>query len=164
MRMGELWRNIRKWLKEDRGNVLYLAFLMIIAVVILRDNRIKSEELNKIIGEEKNRVEEVKQIKEQLSTNLNNFQCKENNNSQVLGETKTVSPTPSIEIGMIEIKAESGSVNIYESAATGTLVLETKTANEILFFRKKENNWYQVDLENNKVGWIQAELVNEIKS
>lgn len=159
------WQRAIKWIKEDKGWVLYSMFLLIIAVVILRDNRIKSERLNKIIESEGVRLTEITQIKEQMISTLNNFK-----NTQVLGETTIIIPTPtSVPVlsggGIIEVKAEIATANIYESPMNGTTVLGTKVANEILFYKKFENGWYEVNLiEQGKDGWIQAELVNEIKS
>lgn len=159
------WHRIKKWMTEEKGWVLYSGFLLIIAVVILRDNRIKSERLNKIIESEGARLTEINQIKDQMISALNSFK-----NTQVLGETTIVTPTPtSVPIlnngGMVEIKAETSTVNIYEFPSTGATVLSTKNAYEILFYKKLENGWYEVNLiEQGRDGWIQAEMVNEIKS
>lgn len=84
-------------------------------------------------------------------------------------ETPIPTPTPAVlgsetstYIGVLEVKPEINA-NIYENPTLDSVIINTATPSALLFYTKKEANWYEVNLaDQNKNGWVPIESVNEL--
>ena len=79
-------------------------------------------------------------------------------NEPVLGAETTIYE------GVLEVNSVLNA-NVYEKPILGSAIINTVPQGSLLFYTKKENNWYQVDLvDQNKKGWVAEESVKEIKT
>ncbi len=69
-----------------------------------------------------------------------------------------ISPSQIIRV----VKGNATNVEVHAMPNTTSLVIDSLKSDSIHFYLTKADNWYQVDLENNQSGWIEARYVSEL--
>lgn len=108
---------------------------------------------------------EISNINKQLAIVLSKIS---NNSSSKISEPSTnVTPTPDAPayLGMIRtVNDPTTTVNIYDVPSNGGNIISTVPSDDLLFYYKTAQGWYQIELEPGNLGWIQADLVIELPS
>lgn len=145
--------------------ILYISFTASVLI-----NQRKNEQK---IDNQTEKIEElskfIKNNQELTSTEITKDKINQKTVSITISPTKIITPTPTVleietgnYLGILEIKS-SANINIYDKPTINSDIINTVTPTALLFYIKKEANWYQIVLaDQNKNGWVPAELVNEI--
>lgn len=95
-------------------------------------------------------IDELKMMVKELTKKIDYLPS-----SQVLGTGTTAYA------GTVQVNS-GASGSILSDPVQGASVVAEIPSGSIMFYTKKENNWYRVETTENVSGWISAELVSEI--
>lgn len=70
--------------------------------------------------------------------------------------------TTSLLGGMVKISSPQWKkIDVYEKALASSKIINSITYDTIYFYRQKQNDWYQLDLDGGQLGWVQAQFLKE---
>ena len=102
---------------------------------------------------------EIKKLEENL-TQLQKPKSDTTGKTEVLGTTLPESndATTSSKVSDIVhlVNPSADTINIYEEPDSSSAVVTTLESNSIHFYLDKQSNWYQLDLSNHQVGWVES--------
>lgn len=76
--------------------------------------------------------------------------------------TSTVSTSSSILKGMVKISSSQWKrIDVYEKPSTSSKIINSLVYDTIYFYRQKQSDWYQIDLDSGQIGWAQSQFLKE---
>ncbi|MFA6008190.1 MAG: SH3 domain-containing protein [Candidatus Shapirobacteria bacterium] len=80
--------------------------------------------------------------------------------------TDSSSPAPTLTTsllgGMVKISSpEWKRLDVYEKPLTSSKIINSLVYDTIYFYRQKQNDWYQLDLDGGQLGWVQSQFLKE---
>ena len=91
-------------------------------------------------------------------------------NSTITDLKKTTADTPVTSIatassllkGMVKISSSQWKrIDVYEKPSTSSKIINSLVYDTIYFYRQKQSDWYQIDLDSGQIGWAQAQFLKE---
>ena len=73
-------------------------------------------------------------------------------------EQNLVIPTQIVRL----VKNNDQDITVFSSPQTSSQPVTTLSSDTIHFYLDKQNDWYQIDLENDQSGWVEARYVSEL--
>lgn len=68
--------------------------------------------------------------------------------------------TESLLGGMVKINSPQWKrVDVYEKPLTSSKIINSIVYDTIYFYRQKQNDWYQLDLDGGQLGWVQSQFL-----
>lgn len=76
------------------------------------------------------------------------------------------SPAPTLTAsllgGMVKISSPQWKrLDVYEKPQSSSKIVNTIVYDTIYFYRQKQNDWYQLDLDGGQLGWVQAQFLKD---
>lgn len=80
--------------------------------------------------------------------------------------TTNTSPDPTLSAsllnGMVKINSSQWEkLDVYEKPLTSSKIINSIVYDTIYFYTQKQNGWYQLNLDNGQLGWVQAQFLKE---
>jgi hypothetical protein len=70
--------------------------------------------------------------------------------------------TESLLSGMVKINSPQWKrLDVYEKPLTSSRIINSVVYDTIYFYRQKQNDWYQLDLDGGQLGWVQAQFLKD---
>ena len=64
--------------------------------------------------------------------------------------------------GMVKINSPQWKrLDVYEKPLTSSRIINSIVYDTIYFYRQKQNDWYQLDLDGGQLGWVQAQFLKD---
>jgi hypothetical protein len=64
--------------------------------------------------------------------------------------------------GMVKINSPQWKrLDVYEKPQTSSRIINSIVYDTIYFYRQKQNDWYQLDLDGGQLGWVQAQFLKD---
>jgi len=88
------------------------------------------------------------------------------NNQSNKVATISGSPAPTLTTsllgGMVKISSPQWKrLDVYEKPLLSSKIINSLVYDTIYFYRQKQNDWYQLDLDGGQLGWVQSQFLKE---
>lgn len=74
----------------------------------------------------------------------------------------SIATSSSLLKGMVKISSSQWKrIDVYEKPSTSSKIINSLVYDTIYFYRQKQSDWYQIDLDSGQIGWAQAQFLKE---
>jgi len=101
-------------------------------------------------------LRELINLRKDMSSTFNSLQ------QQASASAAVPTLSTSLLNGMVKISSPQWKrVNVYESPSTSSKIINSIVYDTIYFYRQKQGDWYQLDLDADQLGWVQIQFLKE---